>query len=228
MPMNAQRPLKEIISAWLEVTEDQPPELGISVEDAIERAQELRRQLREGNPPASTELDEDSKDVLFALVQLVCDDPLLPSPAEAARLHRFIEQTPWEDDDFGQRDQLLDRCKEIAGAALSLQIPGRGPYSPDRAPEAAKIFDDSRAAIRLSLLSIYGMTETQADEAEDNLRAWFARFCQRGGTPRNLRRALFSGCAQLAPKLAPRPTKTQPDNLIDGSTGAFGGKPEEN
>jgi hypothetical protein len=232
--MHATRPLKELIAAWLDVTKDEPPPLGLPVQEALRRAEKLRRQLREakGSAPALTELDEDSKDVLLALVQLVCDEPLLPSAAEAARLYRFIDQTRWEPDEFGQKDELLARCKEIAGAALTLQLAGRQSETPstDRRLDATKIFEDSRTSIRMALRSIYKMNERDADEAEANLQLWFGRFCQRGGTSPNLRRALFSSCTQIAARLAPkRSAKEQPDNLIDhSSTGVFEDKREEN
>lgn len=228
--MHTERPLKELIAAWVELTEDQLPPPGLSVEQALQRAEDFRRRLRDGNAPALVDLDEDSKDVLVALVQLVCDESQ-ESPdtraAEAARIYHFIEQTRWEQDEFGQKDELVTACKEIAGNAFAREAKRatvqKQPEPASAEQQAGRIFQDSRAAIRLILRSAYQMTETQADEAERALLAWFERFCRRPTTPQNFRRALLAACSQLAPKLAPARPSERATNLLDyRSAGVFG------
>ena len=228
--MHATRPLNELIAAWLDLTKDQPPPPCLPFEQALQRAKELRRRLRDGNPLplADLDLDEDSKDVLFALVGLVCDqgpegdESSNTRATEAARLHHFIEQTRWESDEFGQKDELLAACRQTAGDALG-EIPG-GPQpataststSISADEEAKRTFEDARAAIRLTLRSAYRMTQPQADEAERALLTWLERYCRRAGTAANLRHVLFAACSQLAPKLASsRPSEKKPKNLLE-------------
>jgi hypothetical protein len=231
--MQATRPLNEIIAAWLDLTKDQPPPPCLPFEKTLRRAEDLRQRLRQGDPPALVDLDEDSKDVLFVLVGLVCDECAEghessdSRAAEAARLYHFIEQTRWEQDEFGQKNELLTACKEIAGNAFAREAKQatvqKQPEPASAEQQAGRIFEDSRATIRLILRSAYRMTETQADEAERALLAWLERFCRRPTTPQNFRRALLAACSQLAPKLAPARPRERATNLLDyRSTGVFG------
>lgn len=110
--------LVRLIPDWLALTRDADIPLGISRGEALRRASELRRLLREGTAPPATSIapDEDFKDVLDALVFLLSESAASKEVGlleEADSAYQLIRRIQWEEDDFYERQALLRRCSDI-------------------------------------------------------------------------------------------------------------------
>jgi tetratricopeptide (TPR) repeat protein len=101
-------------AAWTAQTDLSTIDVGLSPDEALRRAPEFLRGLREGRlSPADARLDDASIDVLHAACRLLAEpnageveDPL----DSAAGLYDYIEKVTWLGPDFDERAELLAAC----------------------------------------------------------------------------------------------------------------------
>jgi len=111
---------KESIRRWLDVNRKIAPP-GLPVEEARARAEELAGLIRQGRDfPASFTLDDSGKDVLYALVELLDDQPFpLEDRAElAGRVAQLLRGLAWPGDALREREQLIRACDSVAQSAV--------------------------------------------------------------------------------------------------------------
>jgi hypothetical protein len=212
------RRVKESIARWIDLARGRPPLVEPSVAEARRRAGELLCLVRQrGISLRTVRLTEDLKSVLYALVGIVAapasrGEAAASSNRDAQVVYDLISGIHWPDDDFGEKQELLKDCIE-AGALPPKHGPfGIDPHGGDeRLPmsDSARVeelsaeqvrvtFDGSLAMIHEVLLAD-GFSGLEAAELEQELFAWFARFCRRtSSAPTNLRAILLAACAQFS------------------------------
>lgn len=90
--------------------------VGLSAEEALKRARDLRSRISEGtrlSPP----LDDDLPDTLFGLCSLLEDDALQSTGAplsEIQSVYQLVESLSWFGDEFDERAQMLARLSYLA------------------------------------------------------------------------------------------------------------------
>jgi len=121
--------MPELLSAipdWLTVTRRRDVAMGLSEEEACRRAGVLRGLLRARRvDPANVSLDEDLKDVFYALVALVTRATARTGAAlaeEANSIYQFIRRVEWPDDDFEEKRGLLLSLAEAGWLALGTSV----------------------------------------------------------------------------------------------------------
>lgn len=121
--------LREIVAtipAWLTVTGDREVSIGLSHEEARGRAVVLRRLLRQGTvQPGDVVLDEELKDVFYALVDLATVEETASNAsfvAEANAIYQFLDRVKWLEDDFNEKRDLLRRLGEAGWRALGEDV----------------------------------------------------------------------------------------------------------
>ena len=109
------------LSAWVSLTRGEEISLGMSTEEAFRRASALRDSIRAGlEPTLATPVDDDAKDVLHGLVALLCssDSSATELLFESASVELLLQRVDWPDCGFGERAQLIARCRQLSlGAA---------------------------------------------------------------------------------------------------------------
>jgi tetratricopeptide (TPR) repeat protein len=107
----------ELIPEWLAATRDVDIATGLSREEALLRARKLRHLIREGKvSPKDVELDEDGKDVLYALVKLLTESRHQPGAdvtSEANAICLFLRRVEWPAAGFEEKAELLRWCAQI-------------------------------------------------------------------------------------------------------------------
>lgn len=228
--MQRERPLKELIAAWLDLTKDGSPLGGLDQEEAFQRAAELRPLLGSEKAWLPETLDEDSKDVLFALVALLEDSPaenLEARQEEGRAAFRFIAIRVWTPDEFGEKAELLSRCAELAGDSTdlstlsALEVDSAANTSTVSGTElsfedqADRIFGDSLPLLRMIARNKFGLKGQSATRLEQELYLWFQRFCRRPDSDRKgWQQSLFRACSKLAPRY--QPINSAPKPQADG------------
>jgi len=217
--------VEELISTWLEVTKGRSLQLGISREEALGRARDILPRIRaEAPPPEEMKCDEDFKNVLYALVNLVSGSSYEVAEEralDASAVGEFIRCVWTASDEFGEKEQLLSDCEEIAklsftgpakrlvtspGAldekvAASPALPWTPPPGADASEEEIRIgFWKELPLLHRMLASCYGVSENQGVEFEKVLYAWFVRFRKRnpGGSRSKDSALLASACLRFA------------------------------
>jgi tetratricopeptide (TPR) repeat protein len=103
--------LASLIPAWIEATQEGKIPTGLEVDEALERALELRDRLRGTASIASFPIDAESVETFHALCTLLdqpgSDPKVLLADTSAA--FEFISTLDWPSDAFGGRDDLLSR-----------------------------------------------------------------------------------------------------------------------
>ena len=195
--------LKSLIGDWLESPEAANAPLGLEVDEAFRRAEQLKPLIVAGViSPEEVELDEDLKEVLYALDSLVADRRRgAACPQEARAVYRFLRGLSWPDDDLGEKDDLMDRC--ALAARDSAPVGANAAAEPvEAAPsneQIRKVFEESAPLIRAILVKYHDLTEPEAVEFEKDLLTWFTRFCQRpNATASRMRTLLLAQCSRLA------------------------------
>lgn len=198
---------------------------GLDRKEALRRAGELETRILAGRiSPADVELDEDFKEVLYALVYGVLKVPDR-TPAQAARrakaVYEFIAEIRWDDDDLGEKEELLKDCAAAGAGHLPEEIREVGWRRPPEAvgldpgeisrsandsaevenpseAEVQRIFDRTFPIIRTVLVELYQLAEPEVPRLERELLAWFVRFCRRPGhMPHNPRAVLLAVGSQF-------------------------------
>src|SRR5260370_13619450 len=102
--------LKQWISEWLAANEESKLKIGLGKEEALRRAQRLLSQiLGKEIIPEGVKLDDEFKEVLYALVYSVTRGDF-GDPGNVGAIHDFIRGIRWTDDEFGEREELLNEC----------------------------------------------------------------------------------------------------------------------
>jgi tetratricopeptide (TPR) repeat protein len=118
--------LVTVIPEWLALTRARDVSVGLSDEEALRRALVLRVLLREGRVSgADVVLDEDLKDVFWALVVLVTEkDPRAGSDVvqEANAAYHFLTLVEWSEDDFGEKRHLLRSLAQAGCRVLGSDV----------------------------------------------------------------------------------------------------------
>jgi len=214
----------EIIPEWLAATRDVEIATGLSREEALIRANQLRQLIREGRvSPKDVELDEEAKDVLHAAVKLLAETNGEPSEAvarEADAIYQFIRRTGWSEDYLGEKRQLLAECARIGlrllGKSAELVNDERHHAMSDREPPPLDLADarDSiaaemvRARLELAALTSDGCkieTAAMRGRAIDRICAVLRRFANARPS------AVNSQCRVLLATLG----QTEPAGLFD-------------
>jgi len=197
--------LKELVAEWLLSNEGAEAQLGLEAEEIFARAKQLKPLIAAGVvSPGEVELDEDLKDVLYALVTLVSTDPRdADSAREAQAICRFIRGISWPDDELGEKQDLVMRCAaaaQEAASAVGTAPDTRGtPAQSLSEKEARKAFLESAGLVHAILVKYHGLSELEAQQLEKDLLAWFIRFCQRPNGPGTDKRGLLlAACSHLA------------------------------
>jgi hypothetical protein len=196
--------LKERIGEWLASPESAEAPLGLKKAEAFRRAEQLKLLIVAGVvSPFEVELDEDFKDVLYALASLVSSSLRGERSArEAWAVSRFIRGISWPDDAFGEKADLAGQCavaaQEAADAATVARGRGRS-VATDSEQDVRKIFDESADLVRAVLVRYHGLAEAEAQELEQDLLTWLRRFRERPFVaPIDMRTVLLAVCSQLA------------------------------
>jgi hypothetical protein len=215
-----QHELKEWVSWALTVIREaaEPP---LEKEEALGRAREIERLiLARKISPSDVRLDEEFKEILYALVYGVLAEPH-GSPEDARRraeaVSEFILGLHWKQVDLEERLTLLKDCAAVAGyggSAAKADSPeplGKDPVEPPRgrsasaeeaAPlekEARRVYESALPLIHSSFVSLHGLTEHESRKLERELLLWYTRFVQRmRRPPTNPKAFLVAAGRQLA------------------------------
>lgn len=200
--------LKELIGEWLEYAGDSRPVVGLEREEALRRGGELLPEIVAGKiEPSSIVLDEEFKDVLYALVGLAQTGERDGATERARAVYEFIRGVEWPNDALGEKGELLAQC-----LAASRSKPDEDAGS--STTEARTLFEAGLALIHASLIDRHGLSEIEAREIEQDLLDWFVRFYRRSvGTVANVQALLLetsdrfvhekrcfpSACSEIAP-----------------------------
>lgn len=123
--MATEQTFRLVLTDWLALTRDVDLPTGLDRERALARARHLRRRILAGTTnPEELEIDEEAKDVLYALVELLRSEPATgASPLHEARaLYQFIRLVDWPDDELQERRELLRSCAETGLASVGLSV----------------------------------------------------------------------------------------------------------
>ena len=112
----------EIVPAirdWLSATADLEVATGVSRGEARQGARELLFAIEDGRVTADqVEVNDDLKDVLWAMVEELDEKPLGDSRFEECdRVYAFVTALSLETDPFGERDEILHRVARIGWAS---------------------------------------------------------------------------------------------------------------
>lgn len=193
---------------------------GLDEAEAIRRAEQLEESILAGRiSPREIVLDEEFKDVLYALVYRVLPRSEGNERArKAAVIGKFLEGVRWEDDLLDEKGELIGDC---AAMVENPPVPGQlfdahmsesflagpaepylvntGPTSSSTDGEARRFFQKKRAFLDMVFVELHGFTPKEARALKDELLAWFLRFCRRekdwARQPRSL---LFAAACHLA------------------------------
>jgi len=111
-------PEHEIVPAirdWLATTADLEVATGLSRDEARRRAREFLATVVAGSvAPDQVEIDDDLKDVLWAMVEALGEKPLGHSTFEECdHVYQFVSALSVENDPFAERDEVLQRIARI-------------------------------------------------------------------------------------------------------------------
>jgi tetratricopeptide (TPR) repeat protein len=117
-------------AAWTAKTDVSTVDVGLSPDEAIRRAPDFLRVLREGKiSPADPQLDNAGIDVLHAACRLLAEPNAgaVEEPLDSVRaLYDFIEKVTWLGPDFDERAELQGACAfagwRIARGKATLQV----------------------------------------------------------------------------------------------------------
>lgn len=195
---------------------------GLDCEEAIRRAEDLERSILAGRiAPGKIALDEEWKDVLYALVYRVLPRSEGSERAQkAAVIGKFLEGVRWDDDLLNEKGELIgdctaDRPAESEGvfsaevlAASSLAEPSEpyivsgGPTSDpieEQEEQARRFFQKNRAFLDMVFVELHGLAPKEARALKDELFVWFLRFRRREKDWAWQRRSpLFAAACHLA------------------------------
>ena len=179
---------------------------GLDPEEAIRRATDLEERVVAGRiSAADVELDDEFKDVLYALVYHVLPIPTeAPEEAErrAAAVHEFIRGLPWNDDVTQEKEVLLKDCAEAVrrkSGKISLAVANGERVAASPEGEARRIFASTIPVLHVIFAEVHELSEAEARRLEDELQDWFVRFCRRDGNlPHNARGLLLAAGAHFA------------------------------
>jgi hypothetical protein len=187
---------------------------GLEREEAIRRARETYQLiLADRIPPEDFELDQQRKDVLYAMVYVVLDAEISAGGRpmrQAMAVYEFIRGIQWDDDDLGERETLLTDCvaaarrhlgaarAEGAGQKIEPAVASEGPnVSPEEAIK--RIFGGTVPALHAIFTDVHGLSEAEAERLEGELYEWFIRFCRReANLQQNARALLLAAGSQFA------------------------------
>jgi hypothetical protein len=179
---------------------------GLDREVAIRRATDLEALVVAGRiSPAEFELDDESRDVIYALVYHVLAGPT-KTPVEAegrtAAVYEFIRRLPWDDELAEEKEELLKDCTEAGwrqpgGTPAAAADSGRVVASPEG--EASRIFASTIPVLQVIFSEVHELSEDEVQRLEGELRDWFLRFCRRSTSlPHNARGLLLAAGANFA------------------------------
>lgn len=123
--MVTEQTFRLVLTDWLALTRDVDLPTGLDRGTALARARLLRRRVLAGSTiPEELEINEEAKDVLYALVELLKSDPAAgPDPLrEPNAIYQFIRLVAWSDDELQERRGLLRSCAEIGLATGGLSV----------------------------------------------------------------------------------------------------------
>jgi hypothetical protein len=206
-----------MIATWFDLPEGRSGSC-LDMELARKRAGDLRRLILKGSiAPGSLRLTDDLKNVLYALVELVESSgprkELLGSPArEVQQVYDFIRGIHWPDDVFSEKNCLLKDCVRAGANEHRRGLLHSNTDTEKLAPsdgssqalgsletEARQAFDRSRNLIARILLDEERLSETEAADLEQELFAWFSRFCRRANSaPPTSRAVLLAASVRFA------------------------------
>ncbi len=113
--------LIDLIPSWADVVPSLLLPIGPSVEEALLRGAELRRQVASGEiSPLVIKNQEDAADVIHAICRSLmaeCSATPLPILEETIALRALLEEAVWRDDDLEEREALLCSLAFIAWRA---------------------------------------------------------------------------------------------------------------
>lgn len=116
----------DLLPIWLSVTRDGEVATGMPREKALANAAELiaSGKLFE-HVESAISVDDESKDVLYALVELVeqasrANNSRVFKVADGA--YRYVRSMLWAPDDFGERRSLMRACAAVGWRALGIDI----------------------------------------------------------------------------------------------------------
>src|SRR5512142_2598810 len=111
---------------WLAFSQNAEVALSLSREEARRRAGELRRLISDGLISAKdVALTEESKDVLWALAELISESSDAEPRAhlsEADRIYRFVRELDWTPESFDEQQEILRRIAVAGWAAVGLTL----------------------------------------------------------------------------------------------------------
>lgn len=213
------REFKEWVTRTLQDIRDTARK-GLDQAEAVRRAEALEESILAGRTSSrDIELDEELKDVLYALVCRV-----LPRSegAERARratiIGRFLEGVRWDDDLLDERGELIGECAVAAHGSLAPRRPHdsevRGSYVAEPAEpyivntdptssstedEVRRFFERKQAFLGMVFVGLHGLTQAEAHALESELLIWFLRLCRRDmNWTRQPRSLLFAAACHLA------------------------------
>lgn len=117
--------LKRQIAAWLAVTGQARPSVGLDEQEASRRADDLLSAILENRVrPESLEPNEETKQVLSIIVRRLKESILDPGQRlhQADAVYQFIRRLRWPTDEFGEQRDLLLECAEIGWGAIGLSV----------------------------------------------------------------------------------------------------------
>jgi tetratricopeptide (TPR) repeat protein len=181
----------------LEITAGGEIPTGLARQEAVQHAQRLCQGILHGGAWESSSTDDDSKDVLYALVETI-EQTAARDPTSVVRIadaaYRAIESTDWSADIFAEKAGLLSRCARAGWKARGHSLEDVAEFR--KARNALSPFD-----ARLS--SEWTDSQSALDETGEELEELCRRWELDGGN-RNLSAAvacLFSCTQSSAPRV---------------------------
>src|SRR5438128_413157 len=109
-PREQRGQITQAIHDWLLATSEVEIPVGMSRIDAQRQGSDLLSAILAGTAdPAQVALDDDLKDVLWSLVVDFEGKPVGLVIEDCDRVYQFLLAIAWENDQFGERDELLHK-----------------------------------------------------------------------------------------------------------------------
>ncbi len=203
----------------------------IDEDETILRAELLERSIHDGTAnPETINLDDDLKNILYALAYRVLPGPgRLPGEIErrAKSVQGFIQGLSWEGE-FNGKESLLRACAtahlrtvsepiaESHETAFGPEEPPAGAGRSTLETELLLTLDRALPLVRVLLAEVWRFTDPEIRLLERELEAWFSRFWKRSAMPpRNPKALVVSAAIQFARQHRQLATEAAPDLSAD-------------